>query len=461
MRSNRTKAYFVISLCLASFGYGVVTVRSHIFPFALLQNANRAWGALTADADDTSDRDVVDVQGLTEPTVRRHSEAAGDELILVAGGESYLQEHSRGHGCLAWIMDRQGRLVHVWHYDPEVWAHLDKIATVPGRSRQIHPVGLHLYPNGDLLVSFQGSFIFPYSIGLARFDKDSKLLWKKELLTHHWFTIAADGRIISPALQVIDSPSPIGDTRFSMASPDGKILDDRVLVLDPNGEVLDEINVLEAVIESGWAGLLPTQNPAEAGKLNQERFTIASGDPTHLNGIQIVGPEVAAAHPWLNEGDLLLSMRNINAVGILDPHTKRFKWMSAGASIQQHNPRFYDQGVLVLDNRGGSVATGGSRLVHVDLETRLPSTVFPRPSASLPGEFYTSLAGQFELGESNRLLMAINLGQKIWEIDIETGQVLWEYLCVDSQQHRRRHLATAQYVRQVDFPFNQQGEQRP
>jgi hypothetical protein len=79
----------------------------------------------------------------------------------------------------------------------------------------------------------------------------------------------------------------------------------------------------------------------------------------------------------------------------------------------------------------------------------------------LPGEFYTSLAGQFELGESNRLLMAINLGQKIWEIDIETGQVLWEYLCVDSQQHRRRHLATAQYVRQVDFPFNQQGEQRP
>jgi hypothetical protein len=448
-------------LCLASFGYGVCTAHFRIFPFAILRNANRAWRALTVDADDTSDRDVADVRGLARSTIRRHSDTTGDELILIAGGEKYLPEYGPDHGCLAWIMDRQGRVVHVWHYDPEVWAQLDQVATVPGRSRQIYPAGLHLYPNGDLLVSFQGSFVFPYSIGLARFDKDSKLLWKKELLTHHWFTIAVDGRIISPALQVIDSPSPIGDTRFSLVSPDGKILDDRVLILDPNGEVLDEINVLEAVIESGWAGLLPTDNASEAGKGNQERFTITSADPTHLNGVQIVDRDLAAAHPWLNAGDLLLSMRNINAVGILDPRTRRFKWMSAGAGIQQHSPRFYDHGVLVLDNRGGPVATGGSRLVRIDLETRLPNTIFPRPSTSLPGEFYTSVAGQLELGDSERLLASIYGSQKIWEINLKTGQVLWEYLCVDSQQHGHRPVMTAKYVRDVSFPFNNPGEQEP
>jgi hypothetical protein len=299
---------------------------------------------------------------------------------------------------------------------------------------------------------------------LARFDKDSKLLWKKELFSHHWFTVAPDGRIITPAVRPVDSPCEVGNTRFSISSPDGKVLQDTVMILDEHGQVLDEIVVLEALIESGWAGLLPTLNAAEDGKPNHERFVIGSamaGDPTHLNGVQIVERATAAAHGRLSEGDLLLSMRNMNAIGILDPHTKRFKWMSAGACIQQHSPRFYENGVLVLDNRGGPAALGGSRLVLIDLETQLPQTVFPRPSSSLPGDFYTSSAGQFELGDSDRALVAITLEHKIWEIDLKTGQVLWEYLCFDGQQRGGRSpLSTAQYVRQVNFPFNRQGERR-
>ncbi len=204
------------------------------------------------------------------------------------------------------------------------------------------------------------------------------------------------------------------------------------MILDEHGQLLDEIIVLDALVESGWAGLLPTLNAAEDGKPNHERFVIGSamaGDPTHLNGVQLVDRKLAdAGTRGLSEGDLLVSLRNMNAVGILDPHTRRFKWLSAGGCIQQHSPRFYENGVLVLDNRGGTAAPREcSRLVLVDLDTHLPQTVFPQPVIPLPGEFYTSASGQIELADSDRALVAITLDNKIWEVDLKTGQVLWEH----------------------------------
>jgi hypothetical protein len=460
MHNCRAKAFFIASLCLFSFGYGIATAHFRVFPFAILQNAYLAWCAVSADADDDSDRDVSDVRGLTKPAVRRLSSKAGNELILVSGGEGYLEEFSSGgHGCLAWIMDRQGRPLHVWHYDPEVWAQIEKVEVIAGKPQLAYPMGMWLYANGDLLVSFQGRNTFPYGMGLAKFDKDSKLLWKKEQLNHHWFTVAPDGRIFTPAMHPVESPCQVGQTRFALSSSDGKILRDVVQILDANGQLIDEIDVLEALIESELVGLLPLQTAALAGTDYGERFDIVANDPTHLNGVQIIDRKTAASHQWLQEGDLLLSMRNLNAVGIVDPYTKRFKWMSAGACIQQHSPRLYDDGVLVLDNRGGPVSTGGSRLVRIDLESRLPQTLFPQNSSPLPGGFYTSVAGQFELGDSDRALVAITMSQKIWEVNLRTGEVLWEYLCVDSSQHRRRSLSSAQYVREASFPFNRRPEQ--
>src|SRR5215472_9536244 len=119
---------------------------------------------------------------------------------------------------------------------------------------------MHLYPDGGLLVSFQGAFTFPYAIGLARFDKDSRLLWKKELLNHHWFSVAEDGRIFALSMRPVETPRAVADTRYSIASPDGKVLEDRVMILDDQGNVLDEIPILDSLIASGWTGLLPTQS---------------------------------------------------------------------------------------------------------------------------------------------------------------------------------------------------------
>jgi len=452
MRLDAPKFLFRALVCLGFFVYGVATAYFRVFPFSVLHNAHEAVLAIARTNDDAEFREPPELKDIAEPTAHRLSPAAGTELLLVSGGENYLKDQSAVHGCLAWIMDRQGRVKHVWQYDPGLWSKLEGVAVTPGRAARVYPVGLHLYPDGGLLVSFQGWYTFPVGIGLARFDKDSKLIWKKEVHTHHWFTVADDGRIYALKSRVVDSPRPVGDTRFSLSSGAAKILDDAVVILDADGNVLEEIPLLDALVQSGWQGLLAARAGSDWD--GQETCVIMDQDPTHLNGIQLVDAALAARHPWLRAGDLLLSMRSLNAVGILDPHTRRFKWMSAGTTVMQHSPLFHGDGVLVFDNRGGSIATGGSRLVQIDLETRGSQVLFPGPAASLPGTFYTGVAGHLDLSGDGRVLVTLSKAQKVWEINLKTGAVLWEYVCVDPEHRRRRELLTAEYVRHVNFPMN-------
>ncbi len=171
-------------------------------------------------------------------------------------------------------------------------------------------------------------------------------------------------------------------------------------------------------------------------------------DPLHLNDVRITSGQIASWQPWLAPGDLLVSLRNINAVGIVDVSTRRFKWMSSGSTVAQHSPRFYDGGVLVLDNLGGDKQLGGTRLVKIDLETGQPTTIFPRPGVALPDLCCTLNCGHLDISsDGQRVLMAITRSGAVWEIDLQSGEVLWEYLYVHpNEQGIREGINTAKYV---------------
>ena len=44
---------------------------------------------------------------------------------------------------------------------------------------RIAPAGFHLTDEGHLLVNFQSDALFPYGIGMAKFDKDGNVIWKR------------------------------------------------------------------------------------------------------------------------------------------------------------------------------------------------------------------------------------------------------------------------------------------
>ena len=102
-------------------------------------------------------------------------------------------------------------------------------------------------------------------------------------------------------------------------------------------------------------------------------------DPTHLNDAQILTQEMAAQYPRFKAGDLLVSFRTLNTIGVLDPETELFKWHFQGPSHHQHSPRFLGNDVIVfLDNLGGQVSRGTSRILAVNVDSSAFESVFPK-----------------------------------------------------------------------------------
>jgi hypothetical protein len=443
LKRRLPKALMLFSLCCLCFAHGWLAAHFKVFPHGVIRDAETAYYALVEASQAAPLTPTAygnpDEAPIITPTARQHSSAAGDEFMLVSGGPGYLTDRHAA-GCLAWLVDRQGTVQHFWKYDPSVWSDLKHVSRVPMVSGKPYPVGLHLFDDGSLLAVFQAQNTFPFAIGIARFDVDSNLLWKKEIFAHHWPCVAEDGRIFVPALRVVDSPVAIGRTREHIYSENGKIYNDLIVVLDADGAVLDEISMLDALVESGRVGLV-----ARPGNNRP--------DPLHLNSVQVAGAQAAKLQPWLAPDDLLVSFLSTNTVGILDPNSRRFKWLSTGTTLAQHSPRFYDDGVIVLDNMGGDKDRGGTQLVKIDLERGQPTVLFPKPDVATPGRCFTDSSGHLDLSrDGNRVLMALANAGVVWEVDLKRGEVLWEYSYVHSTQYTPiATIHTAKYVENPSF----------
>lgn len=425
------------SLAVVAFSYGFVASQFKLFPYEVLRDAKSALLALVnADASAENNGLVNYRQQVLRPTALKHKTSYRENYIVVSGGLGQ-QSEAEPSQIVATIIDRDGKVVHEWKCKRELWAELEKVTRVPGVSGPIGVASIELHQNGDLLANFHGFNTFPFAVGMARFDASSKLIWRKELLTHHSFTVSED-RIVVPALEVLDSPIRIGETAAMIESESGKIYHDMLLTLDADGNELQRISIKDALFKSGWTGHLIRENSPK----------VASEDPLHLNDVRVIDEISANKLAGINAGDLLISLRNINLVGILDPHSQRFKWISSGATVGQHSPRVYKNGVLVLDNLGGDRNLGGTRLVHIDFQSGLPRTIFPREHVEMPDLCRTANSGNLEISKDQRFaLLTVSHEGAIWEIDLETGEVIWEYINVRGDgSDKRLAIGVAKYV---------------
>jgi hypothetical protein len=188
-------------------------------------------------------------------------------------------------------------------------------------------------------------------------------------------------------------------------------------------------------------------------------------DPTHLNSIALLPRAMAGAIPGAAAGDLLVSLREANAVALLDAESGAVKYLVAGRTAAQHSPQFLPDGsVLAFDNLGGERSRGGSRVVRLDLVTGTSQTVFPRGESELL-PVRSSTAGHLNVAENGeRALVSITHQGRIVEIDVATGTPLWVYENthelgaflkangIDAKTTRGRFATYgAYYVRNLDF----------
>ena len=137
----------------------------------------------------------------------------------------------------------------------------------------------------------------------------------------------------------------------------------------------------------------------------------------------------AAAHlPGVAAGDLLVSFREPNVIAVLDAADGHIKKLVAGRTAAQHSPKFLPDGTVVaFDNLGGDRRLGGTRIARVALTTGATTTIFPRPGQKLARPFSGPDGGTIDVSpDGRRMMVAIKKQARTIEIDIATGEVLWE-----------------------------------
>ncbi len=403
---------FIVSLCGIAFAYGIATMRLHWFPYDQLLRARMAYDAMMQLRDSEFEFNTTKMDDKAKPgrQIARLSPAAGSELLLVTGGPNQDAQHCPEFGCLAWIIDRQGKVLHSWPLKlNELFADAKGFYGAKNVSH-FYPVGLHLLDDGSLIAIFQGFHRFPYAAGIVRVGWDGKILWKHLDHAHHWFKVAPDGTIYAPAFAGTKMDY-FGSTAIKSRCK-APIYNEGVAIYGRDGVVKKTIHLVDALIKSGFPGLL---------------YGLQDGcDPIHVNSVDLVRSEVAHRIPGAAGGDLLLSLRESSSLVLLDPASAKVKKVFAGHTVAQHSAHILPDGtVAVFDNLGGDRALGGSRIVRIDLATDETQTIYPHKGDPLL-PFTSSNGGHISISPDGKRIIASSKDQaRAIEIDIATGKPLW------------------------------------
>ena len=277
-----------------------------------------------------------------------------------------------GGNSRAVLVNMHGQVVHQWHVPfSNVWPAPPHLRG-PIDEASVYFNDGHLYPNGDLLVVVEGPINLrnpSNGYGLVKLDKDSRVQWKHAAYCHHDVAVAEDGTIYAIVNEVADKAPP------GLEYIPTPYVVDVVEVISPEGKRLKRLPVLEALKDSPYAPLFSVlegpkffDGSAPPGARNSNfREDARHRDVLHTNAVKVLSHAQASKFPLFKEGQLLISVRHLNALVVLDPDSGKVVWATQGPWRAQHDPSFLDNGHLLLfDNLG---TARGSRVLEFDPAT--------------------------------------------------------------------------------------------
>jgi hypothetical protein len=391
-------ALFVLGLCSFAFAYGVLVGVYRYFPYELLHDAKTAAEALHEKYALPREPHayVVDHDG-AGVTVHDPQRAFDGYTFLT------LYRNGRNEAIL---INMQGDVLHEWHAEfSEIWPDAPHIIE-QAHDAAIHWHGSYLFPNGDVLFNFE-SGNFPHGGGLVKIDKESNVLWALPRNTHHDLDVTRDGTIYVAAHKYQ------AESIAHMSNLQAPLLEDVILKVSPNGRVLDEISILDALRSSGFRGLV-------------HDLSTSGADPTHLNTVEVLPDSLADAFPMFDPGDLLISLRNTNMIGVIDVNQRLVKWALVGMFVGQHDPDFLNNGhIMVFDNLGGGPSGERSRILEIDPVTQ---DMVWRYAGSNEDRFFSRIRGKQQVLPNGNVLITDSQNGRVLEVTRhEHPEVVWEY----------------------------------
>jgi len=323
----------------------------------------------------------------------------------------------------AFLINMRGEVVHKWAVSPsDIRPDPMQIDDGPSGS-QACAFGCYLYPNGDLLVVLHALARTGRGYGLVKLDKDSNVLWKYAANAHHDVDVGEDGTIYAikhenvykapKGLEFIQTPC----------------LLDYLVVLSPEGEEIRKpIPILEAFRDSPYAPLLSSLE--RQGKhsvppgVPMPRIVDDSrrrGDPLHTNSVKVLTRELASQFPRFKAGQVLISMRNLDAIAMLDLDKGAVVWAARGSWLAQHDAQYLDNGhLLIFDNLG---SPKGSRVIEYDPQSQAIPWAF---SGENKASFFTSERGLSQRLPNGNTLICISEPGEVLEVT-QNKEVVWSF----------------------------------
>lgn len=277
------------------------------------------------------------------------------------------------------LLDSEGHELHYWPIDFNA-------LSAARRPENIFLHGLAVFPDGTLIVDSDGGDI------LAKIGPCGRRIWVDKGPYSHVVSRSYDGTVWSWR-------------------------GDHIVQTDvATGRTVKSISLEKDVIDAhGLQGVFLIRTREDEHKL------VFMNDPFHENHVEVLSPKMAKAFPQFSVGDILVSLRNLNLVGVLDGKTYALKWHQIGPWYRQHDVHFQADGSISILNN--NMTQDHSEIVKIYPRTGEYKVLF-RGSDRAP--FYTWRRGKQQILANGDVLVTETEHGRVFEVDPQ-GKLVWEF----------------------------------
>jgi len=291
----------------------------------------------------------------------------------------------------AHLIDIEGHEVHRWAYPQgETWHYAEML------------------PNGHLVaIVKEWEDEFPGVI--FELDWDSRLVWKADVAAHHDLQRLDNGNTLVVCREYVENPD-LGPKRYKS---------DCILEITPDNDHAWEWHADRHIKEI--ASFVPVP------------FPLPDYDWGHMNTVESIPETPAGKDSRFRPGNVILSCRNIDTIGVIDRDTDKVVWAyGPGVLDKQHMPTMLPGGTILIFDNGTSA--GRSRILELD---PLTEEIVWEYQADPPESFFSSSRGASErLPNGNTFITDSNSG-RLFEVTPE-GETVWEFFTPDYGQNGKR-----------------------
>ncbi len=297
------------------------------------------------------------------------------------------------------LIDMEGRVCHAWHSDEGIgYAYLlpnghlllrtgpaaEEVSFLSRPERELLPIG------GRTVAG-----------AILELDWDSNVVWEYRYpLLHHDFERLPNGNTLVLTWELMpDELTRQVKGGHESGHGGAGMLGDTVREITPSGEVVYEWN--------SWEYL----------DVEEDRICFLEGraEWTHQNTLNVTP-----------EGDLVVSFRQTDTVGIVDRASGEFRWKWGRGNIShQHNPTMLPNGrVLIFDNGPHKSGFTHSRVIEVDPANNEIAWEY---RGDPPISFYSYHISGSERQPNGNTLICEGAPGRIFEVT-PGKQIVWEYI---------------------------------